>query len=168
MRCGSSPHARLRPPLAGDNAGPHGRFFKLSGNLRGGGRETGRSIGHELLESDEHDAIFSLGAFRRKGASCETAATTDPTHDAKNGSLQPYHLACFLQLGNYALLAMMFVAVRAAAGLHASDVNNADPMDVPAAERRLNVATRVHVHVHVHVHAHVTRVAVRRTHRVGG
>jgi hypothetical protein len=142
MRCGSSPHARLRPPLAGDNAGPHGRFFKLSGNLRGGGRETGRSIGHELLESDEHDAIFSLGAFRRKGASCETAATTDPTHDAKNGSLQPYHLACFLQLGNYALLAMMFVAVRAAAGLHASDVNNADPMDVPAAERRLNVATR--------------------------
>ena len=133
---------RVLPTAAGDNAGPHGRYFKLCGNLRGSGRESGGSIGHELLESAEHEPIFSLGAFRREGASCETAATTDPTHNAKNGSLQPYHLSCFLQLGNYALLAMMFVNVRAKAGLHATDVNNADPMDVPAAERRLNVATR--------------------------
>jgi hypothetical protein len=37
---------------------------------------------------------------------------------------------------------MMFVVVRLPAGLHAGDVNGSDPMDVPAAERRMNVATR--------------------------
>eukprot|EP00966_Prymnesium_polylepis_P235126 5438484-Prymnesium_polylepis.1 len=37
---------------------------------------------------------------------------------------------------------MMFVAVRGPAGLLASDCNGSDPMDVHAAERRINVVTR--------------------------
>eukprot|EP00966_Prymnesium_polylepis_P336918 7391810-Prymnesium_polylepis.1 len=140
----SAGFGNVLPTIAADNAGPHGKFFKLSGNVRGANREPGGSLGHELLEDGEgdHKAVFSLGAFRRKGANCETAATTDTTHDFKNATLQPYHLACFMELGCFALLAMMFVRVRHAAGLDASTVNNADPMNVPAAEQRLNVRTR--------------------------
>eukprot|EP00966_Prymnesium_polylepis_P290459 6709546-Prymnesium_polylepis.1 len=37
---------------------------------------------------------------------------------------------------------MMFVMVRLPAGLHAGDCNGSDPMDVSAADRRINVATR--------------------------
>ena len=40
------------------------------------------------------------------------------------------------------MLTMMLVDVRVDAGLHAADVNGSDPMDVGAAERRINVATR--------------------------
>ena len=133
------------PTIAADNAGPHSKFFKLRGNVRGTGREPGGSVGQQLLEDgagEGEEAIFSLGAFREEGTTCETAATTDVTHDAKNASLQPYHLSCFLELGDYPLLAMMFVNVRHAAGLHANVVNNSDPMDPVAAEQRLNVRTR--------------------------
>lgn len=78
----SAGFGHVLPAVSGDNAGPHCRFFKLCGNVRGGDRELGGSIGHELLEaSDEHAAIFSLGAFKHVGTSCETAALTDPTHD---------------------------------------------------------------------------------------
>eukprot|EP00966_Prymnesium_polylepis_P013260 306075-Prymnesium_polylepis.1 len=63
-------------------------------------------------------------------------------HTEKNNSLQVLHLTRLLTLGSYVMLIMMLVAVRVEAGLHAGDVNGSDPMDVSAAERRLNVRTR--------------------------
>ena len=77
----------------------------------------------------------------RRSPSLLTRAT-DPTHNQKNGSLQPLHLARLLTLGYYVALTMMLVRVRVAAGLLAGDVNGSDPMDVGAAQRRMNVATR--------------------------
>ena len=129
------------PTTAADNPSVHRKHFLLCGNVRGRDREEGGSLGQELLEGD--DAILTLGAHTRKGATCETAVTVDVTHTFKNGSLQPLHLTRFLRLGNYTLLSMMLVKVRVAAGLFAADVNNSDPMDVGAAERRLNVTTRI-------------------------
>jgi hypothetical protein len=97
-------------------------------------------VGAALLEGD--DAILTLGAFRRKGSTIETVVVPDPTHTFKNGSLQVLHLARLLTLGAYVMVSMMLVDVRVATGLLASDVNGSDPMDVGAAERRLNVSTR--------------------------
>ena len=130
------------PTTAADFAAVHAKHLMLSGNPRAfaGDRAPGGGISEALLEGE--DAILTLGAFRRKAATIETVVVVDPTHGAKNGSLQPLHLARLLVWGNFVLLTMMLVAVREAAGLHASDVNGSDPMDVGAMERRVNVATR--------------------------
>ncbi|KOO30832.1 hypothetical protein Ctob_013295 [Chrysochromulina tobinii] len=130
------------PTIAFDNPSVHRKFALLSGNPRGfpRDREPGGSLGAELLEGA--DAILTLGAYRRKGTTIETIVTIDTPHTVKNSSLQPLHLARLLTLGYYVMLTMMLVDVRVPAGLHASDVNGSDPMDVSAAERRLNVRTR--------------------------
>ena len=130
------------PTTAFDNPSVHRKYALLSGNPRGfpGDREPGGSLGAELLEGD--GALLTLGAYRRKGATIETIVTIDMPHTLKNSSLQPLHLARLLTLGNYVMLTMMLVIVRVPAGLHASDCNGSDPMDVSAAERRLNVRVR--------------------------
>ena len=151
------------PTVAADNAAVHAKYFKLCGNVRGTNREPGGSLGQELLEGP--DAILTQGAYKPIGASCEMITTvraaatlstsiraflnalpfcaqTDPTHDFKNGSLQPSLLTRLLTCGNFVMLQMMFVVVQQAAGMTAAAVNNADPMDVANAEERLNVSTR--------------------------
>ena len=130
------------PTTAFDNPSVHRKFALLSGNPRGfpGDRASGGSLGAELLDGD--DAILTLGAYRRTGSTIETIVTIDEAHTVKNNSLQMLHLSRLLTLGNYVMLIMMLVAVRVEAGLHAGDVNGSDPMDVSAAERRLNVRTR--------------------------
>jgi hypothetical protein len=66
----------------------------------------------------------------------EATAEAATPHTVKNSSLQPLHLARLLTLGDYVMLTMMLVDVRVPAGLHASDVNGSDPMDVSAAEQK--------------------------------
>ena len=130
------------PTMAADNPSVHSKLFLLSGNPRAVAdeREPGGSVADDLLNGNE--PILTLGAHRLKGSSCETVVTVDPTHTMKNGSLQPLHLSRLLMIGCYVMLTMMFVLVRVEAGLYASDVTGADPMDVGSAERRMNVATR--------------------------
>ena len=130
------------PTTGFDNPAVHRKLALLSGNPRGypASREPGSGVADELLTGD--DAILTLNAYRRTGDTCATVVTIDVTHTFKNGSLMPLHLSRLLMLGSYAMLAMMLVSVQIAAGMLASDVNGADPMDVGAAERRLNQATR--------------------------
>ena len=130
------------PTTAADNPSVHRKLFLMGGNLRAypTDREPGSGLGAELLEGD--DAILTLAAFKRTGCTIETINVTDPSHNMKNGTLQVLHLAILMTLGNYVALTMMLVQVRVAAGLLAGDVNGSDPMDVGAAERRMNVATR--------------------------
>ena len=90
--------AHVVPTTAFDNPSVHRKYALLSGNPRGfaGEREPGRSLGAELLEGD--DALLTLGAYRRKGATIETIVTIDMPHTLKNSSLQPLHLARLLTL----------------------------------------------------------------------
>jgi hypothetical protein len=79
------------PTTAFDNPSVHRKYALLSGNPRGfpGDRGPGGSLGAELLNGE--DAILTLGAFRRTGATIETVVTIDMAHTEKNSTLMPLH-----------------------------------------------------------------------------